>query len=606
MRSSAVRSSLRACAAAVFVLALIIVPSSGAAQAAPGSTEIQVLAINDFHGRIEAEPAKGIAGAAVLAGAVEQLRVANPNTVLVSAGDNIGGSSFASFSQQDNPAIDALAAAGLEVSTVGNHEFDRGYDDLTGRAIVRYGQPWFGLGANVRFADTGEAALPEYKIVERDGIKIGFIGTVTQQTATSVTAKYVDGLRFDDQAATANRVAAEIASQVDLTVLLTHEGAASSDCSVIELEQTPFGALVRDTAGSIDAIVSGHTHRSYNCSVGGRPVLQTGFYGGALGQIKFRFDPVTRELQSATSEVLPLTGEGAALYPADPAVEAIVADAVAAAAAKGAEPVGAISADILRGGTPPGSDRGVESSLGNLVADIMIDAVPTAQIALVNPGSLRDDLWRGDTGVLTYQQVASVQPFGNTLITMNLTGAQLRALLEEQWQPLGEAEQKRHLGVSVGLAYTYLPESARGSRIADITLNGVPVDTSAQYSIVTNAFLAGGGDQFATFTQGTGQQDTGLNDLQVTIEYFAEHAEVAPAPLGRAVAVIQPEPEPEPEPGPGPGPASPEASGGAGAGDVGELARTGSASGPGLAAAGALLISGLLLLLLRRPLGSRL
>lgn len=588
----------------MFALALIVLPVGAAAQAEPAITEIQILAINDFHGRIEAEPAKGIAGAAVLAGAVQHLRSVNPNTVLVSAGDNIGGSTFASFSEQDNPAIDALLAAGLEVSTVGNHEFDRGYDDLTGRAIVRYGQPWFGLGANVRFADNGEPALPEYKIVERDGIKIGFIGTVTQQTATSVTAKYVEGLRFDDQTATANRVAAEIDSQVDLTVLLTHEGSASTDCSAIAAEQTPFGSLVRDTAGSIDAIVSGHTHQRYNCHVGGRPVVQTGFYGGALGQITLSVDPATRELQTATSAILPLTSDGSPLYPAEPGVEAIVAAAVAAAEVKGLEPVGAITSDILRGGTPPGSDRGVESSLGNLVADIMLDAAPTAQIAIVNPGSLRDDLLHGDTGVVTYQQVASVQPFGNTLITMNLTGAQLRALLEEQWQPLGEAEQKRHLGVSDGFAYTYLPDAARGSRIVDITLDGVPIDAAAQYSVVTNAFLASGGDEFATFKLGTARQDTGLNDLQVTIEYFAAHAEVAPAPLGRAAVAAVPEPEPEPGPGPGPAPGpdpvNPDA--GPNAGEKVELANTGSATGLGLVAA-CMLLSGGLLIVLRRGIG---
>lgn len=559
--------------------------------------EIQLLGINDFHGRLEADPAQNIAGAAVLAGAVAELRTQNPNTVFMSAGDNVGGTPFTSFIAHDEPTIRALVAAGLEVSAVGNHEFDRGYLDLTDRIMPSYGSAALALGANVRIKATGAPALPEYTIIERSGVKIGVIGVVTETTATAVTPELVQDLEFTDQLHTATEVAARIAGDVDVTVLLTHDGSPSTDCATIASEPSNFGNLVRGMNGKVDAVFSGHTHMPYACDIAGLPVVSSGLYGGALGQITLGVDSVTGEVQEANAALIPLVKHGEAAFPADPVVAGIVADAVANAAAQGAQPVGRISGSILRGGIPSGSDRGVESSLGNLVADIMSIKVPEADIALVNPGSLRADLLFTGDGTVTYRDVAGVQPFGNTLVAMTLTGADLRELLEAQWYLDSGHLLKRHLAVSKAFSYTYDPDAASGSRIGTLTLRGLPLGDADPVRIVTNAFLAGGGDGFSTFTRGLNQVDTGYNDLQVTVEYFQAAPLVDPPSTGRAVVQNQPAPDPGPQPVPDPDPApvpgpQPEADPAQPARGQ-TLATTGAAIGPnamGLAGAAAVMV----------------
>ncbi|WP_082178361.1 choice-of-anchor I family protein [Arthrobacter sp. ZBG10] len=535
------------------------------------TTTIQVLGINDFHGRIEANGAE--AGTAVLGGAVTALKDKNPNTLFVSAGDNIGASTFTSFSQQDNPTIDALAQAGLDVSAVGNHEFDAGFADLTDRVIPRYaaaaGDPAagaeaadFALGANVYLKGTETPALKEYAIREVDGVQVAFIGTVTEQTAALVSPDGIESIDFGNQTAAANRVARNLSDgdaangEADVIVLLAHDGSAGSDCAAIAAEDTTYGDLVRDSSPNIDAILSGHTHQSYACSFpvkGGagleRPVLQAHQYGTTLDQLTIEVDPTTKDIVSLAGGLLSLTttvGEGddaqivGAFEPLATVAET-VAKAAAQAEVAGAVEVGSITADILRGGTN-GSDRGVESSLGNLAADIQLWATSNesfageaAQIAIMNPGGLRADLLYGTNGVLTYKDVAAVQPFGNTLVTLDLTGAQLKAVLEEQWQPDGSSRPKLHLGISDGLSYVYDPAAARGSHVVSMEFAGKAVADGDVFRVVTNSFLAAGGDNFTTFAQGGRVTDTGQSDLVATVQYFEAHPVVEPAPLGRAV-----------------------------------------------------------------------
>lgn len=521
-----------------------------------GSTEVQVLTINDFHGRIEANGDE--AGAAVLAGAVAQYRDANPNTIFASAGDNIGASTFTSFIADDQPTIDALVAGGLDVSAVGNHEFDQGFADLTDRVIPGYGGGEFALGANVYLKGTKTPALQEYAIREVGGVRIGFIGTVTSDTATLVSPSGIADLEFGDQLEAANRVAAEIADETDAIVLLAHSGPSQSDCAAIAAEQSEYGDLVRGASGEIDAIVSGHTHLLYDCEIGDRPVIQAHQYGTALGALDMVFDSETNELVSIAGSTVDLASDETEepLFPADAEVQAIVDEAAAEAEVLGSVEVGRISGDILRGGDPAGSDRGVESTMGNLVADVYLwstseyenyGGAEPAQIALMNPGGLRDDLRYGEDGTVTYADVAAVQPFGNTLVTLSLTGAQLEQVLEEQWQP-GNERPKLHLGVSEGFAYEYIDDAPAGDHIVSMSYRGEPIDAADEFLVVTNSFLASGGDGFVTFAEGTGTADTGLIDLSATVDYFEAHDVVDPAPLGRAVAWTGEEPT---EPGEG-------------------------------------------------------
>lgn len=583
----------------------------------PNVKDIDILALNDFHGRLEAG-SQGEAGAAVIAGTVKAKEAANPNTLFVSAGDNIGASTFTSLIQDDSPTIDTLLDAGLDVSAVGNHEFDRGFADLTDRVLPEYGGGQYGLGANVYKKGTKEPVLDEYAVEDVDGVRVAFIGTVTPDTATMVDPAGIADLEFGDQLEAANRVADEITAQdlADVIVLLTHSGAATSDdCTALAADQAGFGDLAVNASPEIDAIVSAHTHQTYACDVPvagtdrTRPVIQASEYGKAMGQLSLRWDTRTESLASVSGTTFPLAGA----FAPDAAIEAKVAEYVAQADVIGAKPVGEISGDILRGGTPSGADRGVESSMGNWVADVYLWATSqnpaypgtTAQIALMNPGGLRADLLKGDDGVVTYKEAALVQPFANTLVTVTLTGEQLRGILNEQWKATGD-RPKLHLGVSDGFAYTYTQDAAnpRVGSVVSMSYQGRPIGDADTFTVVTNSFLANGGDGFPTFAAGTDRTDTGQIDLDATLAYFEATPLVDPAPLGRAALSTGENPEPgqpgeqpgqpgeQPAPGePGAQPGQPGTQPGRPAGNPGgDLANTGVEAPWGIALAGGFLV----------------
>ncbi len=518
---------------------------------------IQLLGINDFHGRIWSGPNPVVQLAGVLTGKVNQLRAENPNTVFLSAGDSIGATTFESFIADDDPTIDVLNAAGLDVSAVGNHEFDRGFAALLDRLPPQYGGvedpatefhktefPY--LGANVYAKGTQNPVLPEYEIIERAGVTLGFVGLVTAETYSLVSPAGIASLDFGDPLAALNRVAAQLSDgdagngEAEVIVAMIHDGSSSTSCSAIESEDTSFGELVNGAAPEVDVIFSAHTHMRYSCMIQGRPVIQAGSYATHLAQVVLSVDPDGGAVVDATSALIPLANAA----PPDPDIVAMVDQAVAAADVIGALPVGNITADITRATTSTGAeDRGSESSLGSLVADIQLWATsesPTyagaepAVIAFMNPGGLRADLLYDGDGVVTYKEAAVVQPFANTLVTMDLTGAQIRSVLEEQWQPAGASRPHLRLGISAGLSYSYDPSAPRGSHILDIDFNGAPLDEAATYRVVVNSFLATGGDNFATLAQGTNKADSGQVDLQAAVEYFASHRDVAPPALGRS------------------------------------------------------------------------
>jgi 5'-nucleotidase len=535
------------------------------------TTTVQVLGINDFHGRLEANPGGGVAGAAVLAGAVDKFRAGNRSTLFVSAGDSIGGSTFTSFSQDDQPTIDALHAAGLDLSAVGNHEFDRGFADLRDRVIPGYGGADFALGANVYDEATGKPALKEYAIRTVDGVDVAFIGTVTEQTASAVSPAGIEGLVFGDQVEAVNRVAEEIeqADSADVIMLLTHEGAGTADCDTMATTGDDFAAIVNNVTPSVDAIISAHTHQQYECWIapeGGeeRPVLQTGEYGGALDRLEFDVDRTSGELLDVRAEIVPLVDRTAtrALFPADREVAAIVAEAVAAAEEIGGQEIGSITGDITRAKLPNGDDdRGAESALGNLIADIQLWATSESpefggsvdsDIAIMNPGGVRDDLLFGEDGTVTYREVANVQPFANSLFTMDLTGEQLIQVLEEQWQPAGASRPFLNLGLSANVDYTYDPTAAAGSRVVSVSVDGEQLGTDDVIRVTTNSFLASGGDNFGTLAEGAARADTGIVDLAAAVSYFEAVDPVEPAALGRGTVVDGSEPGNPGNPG-GPG-----------------------------------------------------
>ncbi len=291
--------------------------------------------------------------------------------------------------------------------------------------------------------------------------------------------------------------------------------------------------------------MSGHTHLAYNHTINGRPVVSAGQYGLALNQLQFVVDDTTGVILSVTSDIKYLKAQTtpfAPNYPVDAAVTAIVNDAKAKADVLGAQVLGKIAGPFARAKLTDGTteNRGGESTVGNLVAEVQRWATSTpeagaAQIAFMNPGGLRSDMAGTSGGYpanLTYKQAAVVQPFANTLVNMKLTGAQIKTVLEQQWQrdAAGAVPSRPflRLGASDGFFATYDPTKAEGSRVTSMSLNGKALDPATAYSVTVNSFLASGGDNFRGFNAGTAKRDTGKADLQAMVDYMAAFASKAP------------------------------------------------------------------------------
>ncbi|SEJ65801.1 bifunctional metallophosphatase/5'-nucleotidase [Demequina mangrovi] len=566
-RTAATRARIAGAAGVAGLLAAALaVPASAAEE---GQTDIQILGINDFHGRILPDSFGGSAGAASMATGVAELEALYPNTVFAAAGDLIGASTFESFIAHDKPTIDVLNAMDLDVSSVGNHEFDQGYLDLVDRVMAPYdpvtnpygGASWEYLGANVRFVDTGDPALPETWIQTFGEIEVGFIGAVTEETPSLVSPDGVAMLEFEDEALAANRSAAVLEDEgADVVILLVHEGAPTVEYADAVDTSNNFGQMLADLDPSIDAVISGHTHMAYDHdvpvaewagnAVTERPVVSAGQYGMYLNQLIFTVDDATGEIVSIDSSLIDLweSGADAPVFPEDPDVAAIVALAAEEADELGAVELGDLDGPLYRArieGGSSGSSRGAESTLGNAVAEVQKDATETlgVELAFMNPGGLRADMLGAAAGTgdypspVTYKEAAGVQPFANTLVAMTLTGEQVAAVLEEQWQPDGSSRPFLRLGTSDGFAYTYDPTAEAGSRILEMTLDGEPIAPADTVRVVVNSFLAAGGDNFTTFAEGTDRADSGRIDLNAMVDYLADYGSIGPDYAQHSVGV---------------------------------------------------------------------
>lgn len=542
----------RVSAALLAATALVVAPLAVAPAAAADPVEVDLLTINDFHGRLEAAPP--VAGAATLGGMVDSYEAANPNTIFAAAGDLIGASTFTSFIQDDEPTIDALNAIGLDVSSFGNHEFDQGRDDI---ARIDAAADWPYLAANVYDRASGAPAFDEYSVIETGGVSIGFVGAVTEELPSLVSPDGIATLEVKPIVPEVNRVAAALSDgdpgngEADVVILLVHEGAATTSYASATDPASAFGSIVQGASADVDAIVSGHTHLQYDHDVPipgtdrTRPVISSGEYGVAYGHTTISVDPDTGEALSISSEVLPLVTTPP--FTPDPVVAQIVADAVAVADDLGSVSLGSIATDITRGVQSNGTseNRGAESTLGNLVADAQLAATRDlgTQLAIMNPGGIRADLTYASSGAddpagnVTYREAALVQPFANTLVTFDLTGAQLRQVLEEQWQPAGSSRPFLKLGLSTGFEYTYDPAAAAGSRITTMTLDGAAVADDAVLTVVANSFLAAGGDNFGTLATGANKADSGRIDLTAFVDYIGANSPVTPDLAQRSVGV---------------------------------------------------------------------
>jgi 5'-nucleotidase len=512
---------------------------------------VRQIALNDLHGNLE--PPAGSSGrvttddgatvdaggAAFLAAHVARLRAEAPNTVLLSAGDNVGASPAASALFHDEPTVDLLDGLGVAASVVGNHELDEGLPEL--RRLQRGGchpkagcqfRPDFGgatfpfLGANIGGADP---ALPAFTVVETGGVRIGVIGVTLHDLPTVVSPDAIRGLTFGDEVGAIDRASDELTAQgVAAQVVLLHqgdEGARSPDACPAD----PRGAasvIARAASPQVDVFFTGHSHQQYVCSEPDpagvpRPVVQGLSFGRLLSVVDLTVEngDVVRDRTAARNEIV--TRDVAP----DPAADALVSEAVAKAAPVANRPVGSITRDLVRS-----AGRSGESPPGDVIADAQLAATrgAGARVAITNPGGIRADLPFAPDGVVSYGEAFAVQPFGNIMQTVTLTGAELRAVLEQQWQP----SATRVLQISSTLHYSWSQAAPTGSKVSDLRIDGVPVDPDAPYRVSVNNFLAAGGDGFTGFTAGT-DVTGGAVDLDALIDHLAATPGLAPPPADR-------------------------------------------------------------------------
>lgn len=537
--------------------------------------EVQLLGINDYHGHIEANAAGTIGdvpagGGEYLSAKLNELREGKKYSLTVAAGDLIGGSPAFSGLFHDEPSVESLNAMKLDISSVGNHEFDEGVTELlrmqNGGCHPVDGcyfpdAPYDGadfkwLSANV-VNETGDNPLPAYWIERFNNVNVGFIGMTLEATNTLVAAAGIQGWDFLDEAETANAIVPYLKRMgVEAIVVLLHEGGsqtpAPGEINSCEGISGPILAINDALDPEIDVIITGHTHLPYNCKLQdakGKPRIVTSAYsyGRVVTEVNLVLDKrtrdVRRDLSTATNHAVLQEN-----LTKDPAITAIIDKWQPLVAEAANTPVGAVTETITRGGNPPGSDRGVESSASNLVADAQLWATSFngAEIAFMNPGGVRSDLTypesqtpaEGD-GVVTYGEGFTFQPFGNTLVTFQMTGAEIVSVLEEQCQPAGSSRPILHLGVSKGFSYNLSTTISAGDctsvSISNVKLNGVDLMLDGSYNVTVNSFLADGGDNFTTFGNVTTTRLDGGVDLQALVDYLGAFSPVAPPGTDRVI-----------------------------------------------------------------------
>ena len=559
-----------------------LVASTGAAPAvakpgepqAPQEVKLQMLALNDFHGQLQPSTSSSsgtING--VFAGGVEylathlqtlrsQAAAEGRHSVTVAAGDLIGATPLLSAAFHDEPTIEAMNEMGLEVSSVGNHKFDEGWRELVrmqeGGCIQDgpegadnqnscpdhefTGADFQYLSANVFHEDSGKTVLPGTTVKTYDGVKVGFIGMTLENTPNIVTKAGVAGLRFTDEVQTANAAAKVLHEQgVKSIVVLVHEGGFPSDPKAYNSCPGISGPIVDINNGlsaKIDAVVTGHTHQAYNCTLAdpkGDPRLVTS--GASIGRlvtdidltINSRSGDVVRSSAVATNRVV--TRDVAK----SETITSLIGLYNTLVAPIANEVIGSLTgtSTITRS-----SDASGESPLGNLIADLQkaddsaVSGGKVPELAFMNPGGIRTDLVAKPDGSVTYGAAFNVQPFNNYVVSMDMTGTQILTLLQQQWSGTNAASPKILQVSGITYSYTHPAGGAYTLQPQTVKVNGVAIDPARTYRVVANSFLSDGGDGFGAFAEATDKFFGGL-DIDALAAYLAEHTPYSPVPTDR-------------------------------------------------------------------------
>ena len=563
---------------------------------AGGAVQVQILAINDFHGSLQpptgsgglitapltdpvsdagpdsggkVDPDAGTAtvpagGAVFLAAHIKALRARNPNTVVVSAGDLTGASPLLSNLFKDEPTVLVMNTIGLDFEGVGNHDFDRGLTELqrlqSGGCSLGDCDAGLGnfagakfeyLAANVQSATTSATVFPPYAIKELAGAKIAFVGMTLEGTPGVTVATAVAGLSFKNEVQTVNALVPELRSKgADAIVVLLHQGGFQDSTGTYDSCANLTGDLLpilkgNADAGSpgldpaIDVVVSAHTHQAYDCTIDGRLVTSAASFGRIVTAIDLTIDPATHKVTAKHAHNEPVTRD----VTPDPDVAAIVAKYETESAPLAHKVVGWIASDVSSNPKTIGSVS-CETPMGDVIADAMLEATRAtdkggATLALMNPGGVRADLVAKatgkDDGAVTYAEAFAVQPFSNNLVTLTLTGDQLQKILQAQFG--GTSPKVLQVSSNVKYSYTY-DAAAKAATIdlAGVLIDGVALDLAKGYRVTTNNFVAGGGDGFATFKAGTDRL-SGMIDLDALVAYLGAKSSkatpLAPPTLGR-------------------------------------------------------------------------
>lgn len=531
---------------------------------------------------------KDAGGVEYLATHLRNARKGHANTVTVAAGDIIGASPLLSAAFHDEPTIEAMNALGLEATSVGNHEFDEGYKELqrmqsggclpdgdgadnqnSCAAHTFAGANFQYLSANVKYSGTNKTILPPYWIKNMNGAKIGFIGMTLKETPTIVTKSGVEGLDFTDEVATANALVPVLHKKgVDAIVVLIHQGGIPAKTTFTGAEgrtytvdpsydytcqgggmltaDSPIIPIAENLDPAIDMVISGHTHQPYVCNIPDnqthqpRLVTSASSFGRLYTETNLTFDRRTNDIVRASvagsnmivTRDVPKAADLTSLISTYQTLVAPIANRT----------LGTITADITR---TPTTGSG-ETALGDLIADGQLNdpsVVTGGQppvIAFMNPGGIRADLTyasspkgEGD-GVVTYEEAFTVQPFNNYVVSMDMTGANIYALLNQQWSGLNSGSGAKVLQVSSGFAYQWTPTPTPHVVPGSVTLDGAPIADGATYRIVANNFLSDGGDNFAAFTTGQNKYFGGL-DIESFANYLEGHSPYSPTALDRIV-----------------------------------------------------------------------
>ncbi|WP_018295633.1 bifunctional metallophosphatase/5'-nucleotidase [Corynebacterium lubricantis] len=509
---------------------------ANAQEDASNEVTISISNFTDFHGYLEDEikyeaPEAGQSmGAANIASLIEYVNAGADGSIATTTGDNVGGSAFVSAIANDEPTIEALNAMGIEVNAAGNHEFDKGFDDLTGRLIPGFDSPI--LGANVYFED-GTRALEASMVKEIDGVKVGIVGTTSNLTPQKVSPSATAGLDIRNASEEANKEAKRLkdSGEADIVVVLQHDPAEIDNLNM--------------DAAYVDFLFGGDTHLRQLDIDAAVPYAQSWEYGKMVTDLDITYNKDTNEIVNLTAEQYDAADFVTLGLTPNAEVAAIVDNAVAQSEVLGAEVIAETTESFYRGSNPgagPGSNRGVESTANNMLAESNLQAMDAflgggqIDLGLMNAGGVRADLPAGE---VTVEHAVNMQPFGNELSYATLSGQAILDALENQWQD-GNERPRLSMGVSDNVNYVYDPSAPKGSRMTHVTINGEALDPNRDYKVATSTFMFEGGDGFINPADVRDQVNVGYIDFQAFQDYLRTGAAAVRQGQGE-VGVVLPE-----------------------------------------------------------------